>query len=223
MDPALLTGLPASISAARFATYLAAAGSDPAKGVRLYTWNVELAGSFWGPMQAVEVCLRNAVQSEMAVLFGRADWWHDPATDLHFRHREQVDAAVATVTRRLHSPTPGDVVAELSFGFWTGLLGSTNRYEQRFWTPGVRRAFPRYHGRRNDLLGRVDRVRLLRNRIAHHEPIFDRNSRLDYDTILTVAGWLNHDTQRWIATQSRVNAVLAKRHTVVNHGTDSSF
>lgn len=73
-------------------------------------------------------------------------------------------------------PPEGRIVAELSFGFWRYLLSS--RYEHSLWNPAVRKSFPRLE----DLSGTESRVAVydrmtmlngLRNRIGHHEPIYE--------------------------------------------------
>jgi hypothetical protein len=39
-------------------------------------------------------------------------------------------------------------------------------------------------------------LRDLRNRIAHHAPVFNRNLTADYQKILKVIGWMCADTPR---------------------------
>ena len=38
---------------------------------------------------------------------------------------------------------------------------------------------------------RLQRIREVRNRIAHHEPIWDRGVDATYDTLLEVLGWMS--------------------------------
>jgi hypothetical protein len=44
----------------------------------------------------------------------------------------------------------------------------------------------------------MDDVRVLRNRIAHHEPIFDRRLDVTYREILKLLGWLCPDSQWYV-------------------------
>ena len=117
MDPAQLPALPAVIGSDRFGTYLTATAGDVAHAVRLYAWNVEASAAFWGPLQVLEVALRNALHARMEALFGRPDWWNAPTVALQHAQREQVAKAVDTLTRRKSGFGPGHVVAELTFGF----------------------------------------------------------------------------------------------------------
>lgn len=44
---------------------------------------------------------------------------------------------------------------------------------------------------------RFDYLRFLRNRIAHHEPIFMRMLARDYASLLEVAEWMSPDLADW--------------------------
>ena len=110
---------------------------------------------------------------------------------------------------------PGRIVAELSFGFWERLLSrgpaGPRNYEMMLWRPALHRAFPNARRRRADIHRPLPGLRDLRNRIAHHEPIFGRNLPVDYQTILDVIGWMCADTRAWVVHHSEVPVVLADR------------
>lgn len=68
---------------------------------------------------------------------------------------------------------PSRVVAGLSFGFWTSLRNQRN--EQRLWPSLLKTAFPflpKGQRTRKTLSTRLDKVRCLRNRVLHREPIW---------------------------------------------------
>ena len=121
-----------------------------------------------------------------------------------------IEQAVYQASRRTGS-TPGHVVAALSFGFWVTLCssGGSALYENRLWRPALHRAFPFYRGPRRQVHQRLEHMRLFRNRIAHHEPIHYRHLAADYDTILTIVGWVSVEFAAWVAARSRVPALLA--------------
>ncbi|MFX7776723.1 hypothetical protein ABTJ98_22060, partial [Acinetobacter baumannii] len=71
--------------------------------------------------------------------------------------------------------TTGKVIAELRFVFWQKLF--TGRHDVRLWLPHIAAAFPLAPaGNAASLRGRIyddlEALRRLRNRLAHHEPIF---------------------------------------------------
>lgn len=54
----------------------------------------------------------------------------------------------------------------------------------------------------------LDQLRILRNRIAHHEPIFNRDLVDDYRQIFEVTGWIPPTMCEWLDRHSRVQAIL---------------
>jgi len=234
VDPAQIPALPSLIAAPRLAPYLTACAGDTAQAARLYTWNITVSAAFWGPMHALEVVLRNALNAQLAQHFGRNDWWTSPRATLNRPMSGQRDQAITDAAkaaqRRASHPVADDVVAALSFGFWTGLLGSGSQrsgphlqYETRYWQPALTRAFPNYTGRRAALHTRLDYLRVFRNRLAHHEPVFSRHLQADHDTIIDLARLIHHDAATYIDTQSRVPEVLADRARAVGTGQGTSF
>jgi len=74
-------------------------------------------------------------------------------------------------------PTPDQIVAQLAFGFWTTILSKP--YHHTLWTPDntalVKAVFPYLPptpNNRNAIHQRYNDLRLLRNRVMHHEPIW---------------------------------------------------
>lgn len=121
IDPAGLPALPQLFSAPRFDRYAAHYRGRVDLGLRLYAWNTELTTAFWGPISVLEIVVRNSMHD--ALRAGRRDdWWNEPSVRLMDRERRAIDDAIATLHRRgVPDPTPGDVVAATSFGFWVGL------------------------------------------------------------------------------------------------------
>lgn len=66
----LLDALEISLWPERMATYLAAVSGDREKALRLYTWNTAASAAFYGPLQGLEVALRNAMHQRLAGVFG---------------------------------------------------------------------------------------------------------------------------------------------------------
>ena len=213
----VLDALVASLSPERFATYVAATGGDRERAMRLYTWNTAVSAAFYGPLQGLEVALRNAMHRELGAAYGPA-WYDDPACGLDAGALRRIEAAKDDLRRGGYPVDPPHLVAALPFGFWVALLGRGGRaaalgapkrnYEMTLWRPCLHKAFP--HAR----IGRVqahtplDYLRTLRNRIAHHEPVFTRHLAADYRSLLTVTGWISPGTRDWIAHHSRVEQLL---------------
>ena len=200
---AMMHGLVSTITSERFATYLRSAG-DELSAIQLYAWNAAVSAAFYGPLQTLEVTLRNAVHHVMAANHG--PFWFDQGRLLRNFEANAVSKAKERIQRLGVQFTPGRVVAELSFGFWVALFA--NVYDTSLWRADLHRIFrPRVKERQN-LHGSLDRLRTLRNRVAHHEPIFHRNLSDDYSRIRDILGLLSASSLDWLDHHSRVLDVL---------------
>ena len=81
----------------------------------------------------------------------------------------------------------------------------------RLWRPILYKAFPNAKLSRKAVHQPLDRLRTLRNRIAHHEPIFQRHLTDDNRSILQVLAWICAETAAWVGHHSTVQAILAAR------------
>ena len=206
--------LRAIASDARVEPYLVACDGNRRAAVRLYAWNIQISAAFQASLGCLEVACRNAMHHELSGLFGREDWWRAPELRLHHVADRIVTDAVDVISRRRERQTPGRIVAELPFGFWVSLLGSGADYETRLWRPALRHAFPGYRGRRTPLHQELDDGRRLRNRIAHHEPIYGRDLVKDHERTLRLLTHISADYAAWVRGHDRVPDVLAARDDV---------
>ncbi|MEJ0071126.1 MAG: Abi family protein [Pseudomonadota bacterium] len=203
-DPAYVIALEQSLSRERLDKYLQAEGGDLEKALRLYEKNTSLSEAFYTPLQTMEVCLRNQLHNRMTLKYGAA-WFNQPAW-LDADSLEKIQQARADLSFARKPVTPGGIVAELNFGFWVGLLGP--RYDATLWRRALYRSFI-HQGRpikRTRVHGRFNALRRFRNRIAHHEPIFNRDLKVMHNEIIEAIGWMCPDTAQWAAAQSRVSS-----------------
>jgi hypothetical protein len=221
VDPASLAGAPVALSLERWATYGCQAGGEYGAGARLYTWNVEVSGAFWGPIHLLEVTLRNAISARLSFLAGAECWWE--GVRLYHPQSFQLASARRRVVAAGRECSAGRVIAELGLGFWVGLL--SNRYHAALWVPSLAAAFP-YRPevvRRGDIHADLESLRLLRNRIAHHEPIFGRDLERDHDAILQILSYVDRDVLAWVRSHSRVEICLARKNGCLSGKLPTSF
>lgn len=221
VDPANLPGLPSIVGADRFAPYLLAEGNDHGRAARLYAWNVEASAGLLGAFAALEVGLRNAMHDSLTGMFQRSDWWHQ--APLSISDRDEAMEAEDYVDRRKGAGNwgAGHVVAELKTSFWEGLL--VNKYHASFWEKGLSSAFPHYQGRRDGLRVRMERLRLLRNRAAHHEPIFARDLNIDHRYMCELASFVAPDLETLVASHSRLPGIVAARAQTIGGARPTRF
>lgn len=198
-------------SAPRLTKYLAAGQGNQADALALYAWNTAISAAFYGPLQALEICLRNAFDRELATHFG-AVWWQNAGFLLTSFIATSVQDAIDGLVRENRTVDTPHVIAALSFGFWSGLCGpgKANAHDQHIWRPALHKAFAA-GANRKDIFIKLTDIRKLRNRIAHHEPIFMRNLSDDYLNVLSLVTSLYPDILPWVEHHSRVPDILAAR------------
>lgn len=201
------------VSAARFAPYLTAAADRVDIALRLYQWNTEISEAFYPALQLLEVGLRNALHDRMCAACGQADWWLRARLTDHGA-RKAAGAVASCRARKQDGVTPDDVVAELSFGFWVSLLSRGRSYDREFWVPTLHRAFPGYHGRRDQLHREFVSIVMFRNRVMHHERVHCRDLAADHASIHRLLGYLSSDFEGVLRAHDRVPEVLARRPAV---------
>ncbi|NJK58560.1 MAG: Abi family protein [Pleurocapsa sp. SU_5_0] len=145
------TSLAKSISPARLSTYGRLSNGTKADAIHLYYWNMSLSQSLYIPIQTLEVSLRNIVSNSISSVFGQ-DWY------LQARFKKTLDGwantslekaiekATESTSKKGKLLTEGDVIANLSFGFWGALLAQ--RYKLSIWN----KRFPRVFIFFNDIL-----------------------------------------------------------------------
>ncbi|HEX6682489.1 MAG TPA: hypothetical protein VF062_06815 [Candidatus Limnocylindrales bacterium] len=201
------------LSAERFARYEAIAGGL-APAVELYEWNMRAAAEFHRLLHGVEVILRNALHEQMSGwhhgLGLPGMWFDDPLGLLEAKAHDDIAVARRRIVQQGRVVAPGRLVSELTFGFWRYLLAG--RYETQLWTPALRHAFPHLATRRRaDVARPVERLHHLRNRIAHHEPIYPRRLDLDERDALAVVAAICGESRNWLEGIGSVAGVLDAR------------
>jgi len=197
--------LETSISRERLTKYLAANGGDLDGALTLYERNMRLSEAFYVPLQCMEVSFRNRLCAELVVRYGD-EWPTNNRAPLNPDALEDIRNAADSTKKA--APSVGDIVAALHFGFWVGLIGP--RYDATLWRTALHKAFGVGGGRPRAIVhGRFNALRRFRNRIAHHEPIFDRDLIRSHSEIIEAIGWMCADTSQWAAYHSRLPVTFA--------------
>jgi hypothetical protein len=200
------------VSPERMAPYLASTQGDLDLAAELYAWNARLASAIGATIGHVEIILRNAIHENLtewsAARFGEPMWYLDPGRILQARALEDVRTARRRVARSGRVETAGRVVAELNVGYWRFLLATA--YDETLWRSTLYRAFPGQR-RRRVVHDAATVVHLCRNRIAHHEPIFNRPVEDIRFAALALADWICPVSRAWVERQCRIATVLRRR------------
>lgn len=206
-NPAINTSLEEVLTRDRLEKYLEAASGDLDHALSLYERNSRIAEAFYTPLQTLEICLRNRIHRNLSLAYG-SRWFEANSVPLQSDVRRDIDRAKAAILQSRKLITTGRIVAELNFGSWVSLLGP--RYDATLWRTSLFSAF-RETGRnmrRDRVHRRLNALRRLRNRIAHHEPIFHRDLETDHAEVIETIRWMSADTADWAMLTSRFPEVF---------------
>jgi hypothetical protein len=210
----IAVNLQSSLPRVRLETYRPQGGSD-LDMITNYFWDIALAEALVPALHGVELALRNSLHTELTKVYGTEMWFRRPGVLEAGQQRQLNDALVTLSTRRV-PPTAGQIVAELSLGFWVALL--TDPYQQRLWQPRryalLKAVFPHVSGlSRQRIHRRYNFIRLrIRNRVFHDEAIWDRpNLRRDHADIREAIRWINPTLDQAIGALDRFDRVLNGR------------
>lgn len=172
------------LSAPRFQRYLTGCAGDPGRALALYAWNLDLGAALLKDISYVEIALRNSYDRVLTAWNSDGRHWlfdddspvrtpllrmtrSGEVRDANALNRRAIDAAMPKGKRL---PQPGSVISHLPFGFWAHL--TDRAHERVLWIPHLRHAWPDGTSR-TKLDAKIRLVNTMRNRIAHHEQLFD--------------------------------------------------
>lgn len=201
-----------TLSAARINTYVIAASNDESAALELYAWNAQVSGAFLTPLHICEVVVRNTVSETLESIYGGRWPWSqgfersltNPANGYNPRKDLQ--------NSRGRAATTGQVISELKFVFWQKMF--TARYDQRLWEQNLGRVLPNLDQAktvgqlRGEIYDELEQIRKLRNRIAHHEPIFTRNLEDDFQKIVKLVEFRCQVTASWMVSNQQALDVI---------------
>jgi hypothetical protein len=179
-----------------------------------YFWNIDLAESLVPSLHAVELAVRNSIHATLTAHFDDELWFYKPGV-LGWGQIGQLANALENLSRKRAEPTPGRIVAALTFGFWVALL--SGNYERDLWQPDgfrlLHQAFPHASpASRKQVHTRLNRLRELRNRVFHHEEVWHLSHLpVLYDEIYETIGWISPVLQQAIRSVDNFPAVIAGR------------
>jgi hypothetical protein len=196
------------------------AQGDRARAIELYTLNTRISESLYTPFQALEVSLRNRIHVVMTEALGNEGWFHQVGVLLNDRQPGQLAKAIEDLRAVNTAPTPGRIVAALSFGFWTAMFGPD--YEG-LWRATLHRIAAKPDGARlsrKDFSGPLTPIRTIRNRVAHHEPIITWDLRKHHRKMVELIRWLSPAAAAWCRENDRFEQVYPAERISIGNAAD---
>lgn len=168
------------LSAERLNRYLAACGNDTRKTMTLYRLNLNLSQEVFTLLSCFEVALRNAIDRQLTARLG-SDWLRDavlPGGIFDIPSCRDSAKIIRKAYNRLNRNgeyTHNKLLAEMEFGVWKYMFANpqyraTGQLLLNIF-PNKPRSSSETQYNQAYMFNELDGVNILRNRIAHHEPI----------------------------------------------------
>lgn len=221
----LLADLELPLSRLRLENYRGDNGSDLDMVVN-YFFNIELSEALYPSLHAFEVALRNSIHRAFTQHFGTEFWFDTPGLyppppppETIPWQENAIQAARDNLTQHNRPHDAGRIVAELHLGYWNSLFNRP--FAQPLWllNQGALLAYVFPYATRSKqvprhLEQRITRIRLLRNRVMHLEPIWKRRHlRQNYADILETLSWISPAMHETIAMCDRFPEILTSGRT----------
>lgn len=216
-------------SNARVSRFVKAANGDRRKAQKMYYANARVAQSFQPLLSFFEVILRNQLHYALAAHFNDVQWLINQKTgfmsDPSLTHtvkktgkvmvndflKKEVERSERTLIGKKRNVTAGRVIAELNLGFWNSLY-ETHHYALLKGVPcKIFKSLPTGYGRK-EVNNAIQKIRTLRNRVSHNEPLCFSNKAYDmtyakemYGKINDFLSWINPDIMVSLKSESLDN------------------
>lgn len=216
------------LSSERLNRYLLACGNDTRKTMTLYRLNLNLSQEVFTLLSCFEVALRNAIDRQLTAQFG-PDWLRDsiqPGGIFDIQSCRDSAKIIRKALNRLdrHGEyTHHKLLVEMEFGVWKYMFANP-QYRATGQTllnifPNKPRSSSEVQYNQAFMFNELDGVNILRNRIAHHEPIcFARRQPKiatayilnAYQTLHKLFMWMGIDSQALLYGLDHVPQVCNK-------------
>ena len=170
----------AIISTERLQRYLIACSGNTKKTMTLYRLNLNLSQEVFTLLSCFEVAIRNSIDAVLVAHLGN-DWLRDAVMSGGIfdipgcRDSANIIRKAYTRLQRNNSYTHSKLLAEMEFGVWKYMFANpqyrvTGRVLLSIF-PNKPRSTAQCQYNNTYIFNELDGINILRNRIAHHEPI----------------------------------------------------
>ncbi|MGD9580406.1 MAG: hypothetical protein AB7V50_03475 [Vampirovibrionia bacterium] len=183
-------------SEARLKRYKVSLNDSEYDIINRYLWNIELSAAFYPVLTLLEVVLRNRIY--YTIENNIKSGWLDENNSWFEGNYKTINNIIEV--KKAHKIVVIDkLISELTLGFWVYLFNKS--FKTIIWDKNgiFDSVFPYFDIKTTDRLSvvapRLRDLKNLRNRIFHHEAIFDNSDGLNnkYESVLLVLKWLSND------------------------------
>ncbi|MBD2255322.1 Abi family protein [Nostoc parmelioides] len=182
-------------SSPRFSTYLRATNYDKLEALELYKLNLQLSRALYPLLSVFEINLRNRIVNVFVKYYG-STWFNENESTCKWLNEQEstliqnekgesekrwelkeIKKAKDELRKERKPITSDRITAKLNFGFWVTIMVN-KEYERSIWHHYIKEIFPHspkgynFTRKKEILRKKIMRIKKLRNRVFHHEPIF---------------------------------------------------
>ena len=213
------------ISPERMQRYLQACANNTKKAMTLYRYNLKLSQEMFTIISCFEVAIRNRIDKVMKQNFGN-DWLRDSIlpggrfdSDPRVLGTKKIIKKAYEDLLRNNNYTHTKLLAEMEFGVWKFMYNNVQyRLVNRCLLsvfPNKPTSTPTLHYDNTFVFAKLDCINIVRNRIAHHEPVCFGNSNtivtrmiVDcYNSIELLFGWMGINSADFLYGLNHINNV----------------
>lgn len=202
--PNIMNEIKSTLSPNRIERYMKEAKYDVNVALRLYIWNIRLCEAAYLVLQIAEVSYRN--YAHKAVRLKYKDWYKDNSLSGMLKDHLSAELKRSMETNKNKNDAEDRIVASLSMGFWHNI--TSNKFRGHFFDKNSLPMIAKLHEDFNT-------VRNLRNRVAHHKPIFDKRPKSGHDKALKIIKQINPSTWFLAKELSNFDRVLGRKPAIL--------
>lgn len=200
------------LTEARLSRYKLSDNDDNSEIINRYLWNIRLSEAFYPAISLFEVTLRNRIDISIKKNINKA-WVYENNNLLLNIDRESILTAKQKLISKKKKCSESQIITELTLGFWVGLFKKA--YKPSIWNkPNTfSDVFPYFEQKKTDRVAiiypKLKNILVLRNRISHHEPIFDNPNGLNncFNDLVQLIYWISPETKDLLAKIDRFQEV----------------
>jgi len=193
------------------------AGDDFVQAFARYQWNIQLAESMLPALHYLEVGLRNRLNVLIGIHYGQ-DWLITRPKILLSDEQGRIlnEMRDRYLREKRREPNHDDLVSRMSFGFWFSYFHK--RFDPILWhrKKAMETVFPylpQSQRVRSYIQPKLGIIKEMRNRIAHHEPVWNTTPSL-YDvhqTCIELVAAMSPEAAQRLAEIDRFPIICAGR------------
>ena len=167
---------------------------DQEKAIKLFVYNLKLSSELYKLIHVFELSTRNIFDIFLSKRYDR-NWINrnDLLTGNNGKNNKLIIDISNAKNNCKNKKNKDDIISNLSLGFWVNLLSSSNN--DKIWQPSLRKMFFGYN--RNEIHDIFMNIKDIRNRIAHHETIFNKKIDKTKSNILLILKIYSNDLYKW--------------------------